>query len=233
MSGKKVTNVIKSVGEDIQNVKGVFITHEHSDHIQSAGILSRRLNIPLFATEGTWNAMEKNLGKIASQNIRIIEPGYGVEVEGLYVEAFNISHDAAEPVGYKIFGEDKKICIMTDTGYVSDSMEKNLMDSDIILIESNHDEDMLMVGPYALALKLRVLSDRGHLSNFTAGNALAKILHKGNEIVLLGHLSDDNNIPMLAYKTVEEILINSGIEPGRDVSLGIAPRDINTKIFEI
>ena len=233
MSGKKIANAVNSVGENLDDVKAIFVTHEHSDHIQAAGIMSRRLKIPIYATEGTWGAMEKSIGKIAPENIQIIESGIGNEIDDLFVESFDISHDAAQPVGFKMFHADKKISVMTDTGYVSDAMKMHLKNSDLIMIESNHDEDMLMVGPYPPTLKKRVLGKKGHLSNNIAGDTLAELLHKGNEIVLLGHLSEDNNIPMLAYKTVAEILENKGIKMEFDVKLNLTFRERSTKVFEV
>lgn len=233
LSGKKITNAINSVGEHIEDIKAIFVTHEHSDHIQAAGIMSRKLKIPIYATAGTWKAMEKHVGKIEAHNIQVIEPGVGTEIEDLFIESFDISHDAAEPVGFKVFFGNKKISVMTDTGYVSESMKKHIYNSDLIMIESNHDEDMLIVGPYSPSLKQRVLSEKGHLSNDTAGNTLADILHKGSEIVLLGHLSEDNNIPLLAYKTVGGILSSRGLNLEKDVKLNLTYRDRSTEIFEL
>lgn len=231
LSGKKIQEAIKGIGEDPTEIQGIFITHEHIDHIQSAGILSRRYNIPIYANEKTWIAMQPTIGEVKSENIKICD--CSVEIGELFVEAFDVSHDAAKPVGYKIFNKNKKISLLTDTGCVSEEIEKHISDSDLLLIESNHDEDMVLVGPYPWPLKRRVLGEFGHMSNNLAGKLLSKILKKGSEIVLLGHLSKENNFPELAYKTVECILNENNIYIKDGLILDMTYRDKSSKLYEL
>lgn len=231
LSGKKIQQAILSIDEDPTDIQGIFVTHEHIDHIQGAGILSRRFNIPIYANEETWKAMQPSIGEVKSENIKIFDES--VEIGELYVQAFDISHDAVKPVGYKIFNKDKKISLLTDTGCVTESIKQNVMNSDLLLIESNHDEDMVLIGSYPWPLKRRVLGEYGHMSNDLAGNLLAKILKKGTEIVLLGHLSKENNFPELAYKTVENILKENNIPLEDGITLNMTYRDKSTKVYEI
>lgn len=231
LSGKKIQQAMECIGENPSEIQGIFITHEHIDHIQSAGILSRRFNIPIYANEKTWEAMQPSIGEIKSENIKIFEDC--VEIGDFYVQAFDISHDAVNPVGYKIFNKTKKISLLTDTGCVTEAIKKHISDSDLLLIESNHDEDMVLVGSYPWPLKRRVLGDHGHMSNDSAGNLLAEILKKGSEIVLLGHLSKENNFPELAYKTVENILNENNIFIKDGLTLDMTYRDKPSKVYEL
>lgn len=231
LSGKKLQAAIESIGENTSEIQGIFITHEHIDHVQCAGILSRRFNIPIYANEKTWLAMESSMGAIKPENIKIFEKS--IEIGDLFVEAFDISHDAANPVAYKIFNKDKKISLLTDTGCITDEMKNHIADSDLLLIESNHDEDMVLVGSYPWPLKKRVLGEFGHMSNSLAGKLLVDILKKGSEIVLLGHLSRENNFPELAYKTVECILNENNIYVKDGLRLDMTFRDKCSKVYDL
>ena len=216
LSGKKIQQEIVNIGEDPKNVDAIFVTHEHIDHIQGVGIMSRRLDVPVYANEKTWKAMLPVIGEIKEHNIKILEECQ--EVGDLTIMPFDISHDAAHPVGYNIFYSSKKISLITDTG--------------LMLIESNHDEDMVLIGPYPWPLKRRVLGDFGHMSNDTAGNLISRVVRRGKEIVLLGHLSKENNFPQLAYKTVENILKENGIDVNPGIFLDMTYRDKSSKIYE-
>ena len=212
---------LKLTGNDID---ALFITHEHADHIKGAGILSRRFDIPVFATAETWAAMEGSLGKIAPSNKRIIYGSEMCPINDICVKPFEIPHDAAEPVGYNIFAGEKKITLATDIGHVTDTIRENLEDSDLLLLESNHDIEMLKKGPYPWHLKQRILGENGHLSNLAAGELLAEIMSGKMKYVFLGHLSEDNNNPHLAFETVEDILRKKQIEVGTHVKMDMASR---------
>jgi len=231
LSGKKIQQEIMNIGEDPKKIDALFITHEHSDHIQGAGIISRRFDVPIYANAKTWEAMSSAIGEIKSHNIRIMDDI--VEVGDLAVRSFDISHDAAHPVGYNIFYNNKKISLVTDTGCVNDNITNSIMDSDLLLVESNHDEDMVLIGPYPWPLKRRVLGEFGHMSNDTAGHLISKVVKRGTEIVLLGHLSKENNFPQLAYKTVENILKENCIEVNPGICLDMTYRDRSSRVYEI
>ena len=231
LSGKRIQQEIVNIGEDPKKIDAIFITHEHIDHIQGAGIMSRRLDIPIYANEKTWEAMSSCIGDVKSHNIKILDEH--IQVGDLTIKPFDISHDSAHPVGYNIFYENKKISLVTDTGCVNETITNSIMDSDLMLVESNHDEDMVLIGPYPWHLKRRVLGEFGHMSNDTAGHLISKIVRKGTEIVLLGHLSKENNFPELAYKTVESILLENSIEVNPGVCLDLTYRDRSSKVYEI
>lgn len=231
LSGKKIQQEIVNIGKDPQKVDAIFITHEHVDHIQGVGIMSRRLNVPIYANKKTWEAMTPHIGNIKPENIKILDEC--AEIGDLFVMPFDIFHDAIHPVGYNIFYKDKKISIITDTGCINEMIINKIMDSDLLLIESNHDEDMVLIGPYPWSLKKRVLGEFGHMSNDAAGDLISKVVKKGTEIVLLGHLSKENNFPQLAYKTVENILRENSIDVNPGICLEMTYRDRSSKVYEI
>lgn len=225
LSGKKVQEGLKEIGVNPQDINGIVITHEHDDHIKSAGILSRRFNLPIYANTNTWEAMINKLGDIKRENIKIFDNYNPFDIGDICVQPYEIPHDAASPCGYSFIHGGKKVSIATDIGYASDTVKENIKDSDFILLESNHDVEMLKVGPYPYPLKRRVLSNEGHLSNEDAGKAIVEILNSKIKKVMLGHLSKTNNYPELAYRTVLSVLEMNGIKDGVDIEIDIAHRD--------
>lgn len=233
LSGKRIQELLTSIDVEPNSIDCIFITHEHKDHIKGAGILSRRFDIPIYANENTWNSMKDDLGKLKEENIKIFNTNNSFEVADLGIVPFNISHDASEPVGYSFFNKNKKISIVTDTGCVNEEITQKIKDSNLLMIESNHDTQMLRVGSYPWFLKKRVSSEIGHLSNDDAGNLLIDVLKASNEKVILAHLSKENNFPKLAYQTVLNILSEKGIDVSKDISLEIALRDEASKIYNL
>ncbi|MCL2286494.1 MAG: MBL fold metallo-hydrolase [Firmicutes bacterium] len=212
VSGKRIENVLFKM--NVRNISGIFITHEHRDHIAGAGVMARRFKVNLYATPLTWRyfAANRSLGELNAEQIKVIEPDKPIDVGGVTVKAFNISHDAAQPVGYTFETKGKKIATATDLGCATDTVRDNLKGSNVILLESNHDPVMLKNGPYHQALKQRVASTRGHLSNADAGVLLAEVADDKLEHVFLAHLSEDNNTQMLAFDTVQRILEGNNVK---------------------
>jgi|SRR6056297_258425 len=231
LSGKKIQNQLISIQANPEEIQAIFITHEHIDHIKGAGVLSRRYDIPIYANKKTWEAMLPKIGNIEDKNIRIIEKNKSIEFNELVINSFSVHHDAVDPVGYTISNNKKKICLLTDTGVVDENIKANLDNFDLLLLETNHDVEMLKVGSYPFNLKKRILSKFGHLSNETAGHFLTKILKDREEVVLLGHLSAENNFPDLAEKTVSNILVEKGFTPGKNVKVEMTYRDRAGKIY--
>ncbi len=225
LSGKKIQEGMKEVGLNPSEINGILITHEHDDHIKSAGIMSRRFNIPIYANTKTWEAMIRSIGDVQKDNIKIFDGYNPFEIGDITVVPFEIPHDAACPCGYSFIHDRNKVSIATDIGYASDTVKENIKDSDFILLESNHDVEMLKVGPYPYPLKLRILSEVGHLSNENCGNMIVDILNSRIKKVMLGHLSKTNNYPELAVRTVLSVLEMNGIKDGRDIDIDIALRD--------
>ena len=214
-------------GIPFEAVRAVLVTHEHIDHVKGAGVFSRKFDVPIYATMETWDAMEGSLGKIAPRNKRFVYEGEPCVINDLCVKPFAIPHDAAAPVGYSVFAGEKKITVATDIGHVTDTIRENITDSDILLLESNHDEEMVKKGRYPWNLKQRILGERGHLSNRTAGALLAEIMSGKMKHIFLGHLSEENNSPYLAYETVAEILEQNRIKLGGALKMDMAARNSN------
>lgn len=225
LSGKRIQEGLNTAGINPTDIDAIIITHEHDDHIKSAGILSRRFNIPIYANTNTWEAMINSLGSVAEENIKVFNGYSPFEIGDITVLPYEIPHDAAQPCGYNFVKGKAKLSIATDIGYASENIKNNIKDSDFIFLESNHDIEMLKVGPYPYPLKLRILGERGHLSNEAAGKAIVEILNSRIKKVMLGHLSKTNNYPELALRTVLSELEMNGIKDGKDVDIDIAYRD--------
>ena len=226
MSGAKITAEMERVGLAPTDLSGILITHEHADHIAGAGILSRRYNLPIYANEATWSAMRDKLGNISENNIRLFETGADFHIGSLDITPFAIPHDAAGPVGYRIFAGGHSVATATDMGYLTKDVLKRISGSDIVLLESNHDPDMLMQNPhYSAALKKRILGRLGHLSNESCAQGILKLAETGVRNVVLGHLSAENNTPELAMDTAVRAAEEAGLVLGRDLHIDMAWRD--------
>ena len=225
LTGKAVEAALKKLDIGASVLQGILITHEHDDHIRGAGVLSRRYNIPIYANQGTWEAMESKIGKISINNIRVFDTDRDFYINDINVHPFGIPHDAAAPVGFCFFNRGKKISIATDLGHTNSKIINTVMDSDLVVLEANHDPEMLKGGSYPYHLKRRIMGRKGHLSNEDAGLALTKIMNGKLIRVLLAHLSAKNNIPQLAYQTVVQMLAAQGIVNGRDIVVDMTYRD--------
>lgn len=231
LSGRKIENLLKSIGVDPNTIDFMLVTHEHGDHIKGIGILSRRYNIPIYANDATWKSMLGQIGEVKGENILSFKTDSEFELGDLGILPFKVSHDASEPVGYNFYYKNVKVSLVTDTGYVSDDIKKRIKDSDLLMIESNHDVEMLKMGKYPWFLKKRILGANGHLSNEAAGHLLTEVLNCKNEKILLAHLSKENNFPELAYQTVANILTDNGININKDITLDLTYRDRVSKVY--
>jgi phosphoribosyl 1,2-cyclic phosphodiesterase len=231
LPGKSIEEALRNIGENPLDLDGIFVTHEHSDHSKGLGVLSRKYDIPIYANELTWESLNGIIGKVKEENVKIINKN-GTSIKDLDINCFSLPHDAINPIGYSINHKDKRVCIATDLGFFSSEVKSNISDADVLLLESNHDIEMLKFGPYPYVLKRRILSDKGHLSNEACGNALLEIYNDKHRNVILGHLSKTNNVPELAYETVNNILQENKITPGKDISITIAKRDVPSCYIE-
>lgn len=226
LSAKQIISRLGAIGASSARVKGIFITHEHADHIRGADVLARHLNIPIFATKKTIQ------NSFLCENTDLINSIKNTEIlklAGMEISAFSKSHKAADPVSFNIMN-GKTLSIITDAGFACENIVSAVADSDFLCIESNHDEKMLLDGPYPYFLKNWIKSDTGHLSNMQS--ALCVLEHASSKLnhVILSHLSQTNNTPELAIKT-----FNSLIKERRDLKPKVthSDRNIPTKLFRI
>ncbi len=230
LSGKRLEAGLNEAGYSAKEMAGILITHEHSDHIMGLGVLARRYGLPIYATAGTIAAIQGPCRKIVKDIdaglFHPIRADVPFSVGELEIEAFSISHDAAEPVGYLAGDGKQKMGVVTDLGMYDDYIIERVSGLSGLLLEANHDERMLEVGPYPYHLKRRIRSSRGHLSNAMSGQLLDRVLNERISRVLLGHLSKENNYERLAYETVRsEVTMGDGPFSGSDFPISVAPRD--------
>lgn len=203
---------LEEINVDSKEIDGVLITHTHNDHIKGLASFIKKTNSKVYVPL----AIAKQLEEIIPQeNIYILEQTS--EIKTIKINLFRTSHDAKGSVGYKLESGGKSLVYITDTGYINERYFKKLSNADIYILESNHDEKMLMNGPYPYYLKQRVIGDEGHLSNHTAGKYLASWIGEKTKYIVLAHLSEKNNTEELAYQTVKEELDASGKE--RDIMI--------------
>lgn len=222
MSGKKLETALSQLDISCRDINAVLLTHEHIDHTNGAGVISRRYDIPVYATEGTHR--NAAIGKISDKNTKFIKPGEKFEIGSIGICPFNISHDAAEPVGFNFFVGQKKLSLATDSGEITEEIQNCIYGSEEIILESNHDIDLLMYGTYPLNLKRRILGSHGHLSNAAAAETAVGLLNSGTKKIMLGHLSLENNTPDIAYQTTKNALTGCGAAIGHDIMLSVANR---------
>ena len=228
VSGKRIEQGLNALGHKTSEMQGVLVTHEHIDHIGGLGVIARRHGLPIYATEKTKQAILKtrSVGKIDESLFHVIEKNVRFQIGDLEVEPMEISHDAADPVAYVLRAHGKSAAVVTDLGVYDSSLIEKLSGLDALLLEANHDVNMLQAGPYPYYLKQRILGARGHLSNERAGQPLRRIWHDGIKAVILGHLSQENNYELLAYETVRlELALGADPKLGKDVPIYIAKRD--------
>ncbi|MDO4744110.1 MAG: MBL fold metallo-hydrolase [Clostridia bacterium] len=224
ISGKALDECLASVGILAESIDGIVVTHEHTDHIKGIGIVSRKYDIPVYANASTWHAIGGQLGKIRDENKKIFETGSEFYIKDIKIQSFHTSHDAAESVGYTFEIPDEKVSVATDMGKITDDILNAICGSHTVLIEANYDLNMLEIGPYPYELKRRIKGDMGHLCNDDCAD-LAKVLAKtGTRKIFLGHLSEENNFPGLALKTVENCL-TSGECPIKNLQLAVMAKD--------
>ncbi len=227
ISGKRIEAGMNQMNLTTRDMAGVLITHEHSDHVGGLGVIARRYGLPIYATQGTADAimMSGTCGRIDPNLFHIIRPDEEFLIGELTIRPIHVSHDAADPVAYILRDGNKKMGVITDLGYYDDYIIENISDLDAMLIESNHDVHMLQVGPYPYPLKQRILGDKGHLANESCGQLLGQVLNDHMVKVLLGHLSKENNYPELALESVRaEVTLGDNPYKGTDFDITVASR---------
>ncbi|NLO70925.1 MAG: MBL fold metallo-hydrolase [Porphyromonadaceae bacterium] len=205
---RTIRKFLKSMGMDFNRIWGVFVTHDHIDHIKAVGTIGEKFHVPIYSTQKIHEGIERSyrVTQKLSLSKEIFNIGEQIQIGDFTVQSFPVSHDASEAVGYSIQYKGKKFTIATDLGYVSEEVASYLTDSDYIILESNYDEEMLTKGPYPRVLQQRIKADTGHLCNTQTASFLADYFTEKWKYVFLCHLSKENNLPELAFMTIKEHL---------------------------
>ncbi len=227
ISGKRIEQGMNAYDYTTADMDAILVTHEHIDHIQGLGVISRKYHLPIYATKGTIEQIKRKHGDgIDAALYHEITPEVDFTIGDLLIHPMHVSHDAADPVAYKVISGDQQVAVLTDLGIYDDHIVDQVRGLDAIMLESNYDLRMLETGRYTYPLKQRIWGDHGHLSNVNCGQLLSEILHDDMQHILLGHLSKENNMPEIAYETVR-CEINAAECPykGSDFLIEVAPRD--------
>lgn len=228
MAACRIEKAMEDIGESMRDIAALLITHEHIDHVKSAGSLSRRYDIPIYATPKLWENYH-GFGNISERNQRKYD--YGMTIGDLTFDFFKTFHDAIQPVGLIITNGEHKLGICTDTGIVTPKMISMLKNADGLVFESNHDPILLKNSRYAPALKARIAGNCGHLSNEAAVEALKQIIGPATKEIVLAHLSEENNRPEIAYQKAFDGLRDLGV--GDTIHLSVAPPDHTSSILKL
>ena len=236
ISGKRIEQGLNSIERTTKDCDAILITHEHSDHVKGLGVLARKYHIPIYCTKGTMEELKQMsmLGKMPEGLYRPILAEETFSIGDLSILPFENSHDAAEPVGYRVSHGEKSVGIATDMGVYDEKIVENLQGLDALLLEANHDVRMLQVGAYPYSLKQRILGEKGHLSNESAGRLLCRLLHDKMKQIMLGHLSRENNYEILAYETVcAEVTMGENPWKSSDFKISVAHRDRASELITV
>lgn len=236
VSRKRINEGLATIDMNLKDINAIIITHEHIDHTRALGVISRSYGIPMYATQRTCEVIVdmSELGDFDKTLLKPIEPDVDFDIGDMRIKAHSIWHDAVDPVCYTLYADEKKLSVATDMGGFDEYTVHNLLDSDAMLVEANHDVRMLQAGPYPYSLKQRILGKRGHLSNESSGKLINSLLNNHIKAILLGHLSHENNYPELAYETVKtEIMDNPYTKDIRDFNLQVAGYSTPGKLIEL
>ena len=236
ISARSIQKYLREMGLDFQNIMGVLVTHDHADHIRAVGTLGERVKLPIYTTKEIHEGIDRNYGvreKLRGSSRRYFNKGEEWELFGMRINTFGIEHDSTDCLGYCIDYLGQRFVLMTDCGSVNEEMEAYIRTANHLVIEANHDEHMLLNGPYPTYLKERILSPRGHQSNDTCGELLERNWHPDLRNVWLCHLSLENNDPAVAYNTVRSYLEEIEIEAGKDIFIKPLERTSPSPVYEL
>ena len=225
VAAARIEGELREIGVSIDDIDAILVTHEHVDHVRGLGVLCRRHHLPVYANEGTWNGILQKENGIPVTCMRTFYTGEDFYIGGMNVYPFTIPHDAMEPVGYAFDCQGMRCGVATDIGHISDTWLEAISGCQALVLEANHDIEMVERGPYPMRLKKRILGRNGHLNNGDCAKALLTLAQRGTRAVFLSHLSADNNLPELAYNTVCEALCRAGYCVGDDISVAVSRRD--------
>ena len=225
VSAARVVANLREIGVSIDDIDGILITHEHVDHVRGLGVLCRKHGVPVYANEGTWQGIFLKETNIPARCVRTFFTGEDFYIGGMNIRPFSIPHDATEPVGFAFDYQGMRCAVATDIGHITQGWMNAISGCQALVLEANHDVEMVERGPYPKRLQQRILGRSGHLNNADCAKALLTLAKNGVKAVSLAHLSADNNLPELAYNTVCEALADAGYRVGEDISVTVARRD--------
>ena len=226
----------KNYGLPLSRVRSLLVTHDHADHIKCVGSMSHELHLPVYATEAVHQGIDRNYcvaHKVDAGLRHYLVPGNTVELGSFRVTPFAVPHDSSDNVGYQIEAQGITFCIITDAGRVTEEMGQYIGRADFLVLEANHDVEMLLNGPYPQHLKTRIQSGTGHLNNRVCAESIAQYMGERLRHVWLCHLSQENNHPELARKTVETVLRSYGIIVGKDLQLDVLKRTMPSGPYDL
>lgn len=233
LSCKKIEEALCTIEKNPNSIDAILITHEHSDHIKGLSIISHKYDIPVFATRETFDAMPTQTEKISNKNINYFYPNEKFNINDLEITPFSIPHDAANPCGFTINNEKHQLSIATDIGHMTNDIVKHLEGSELLLLESNYDTEVLKCCKYPFHLKARIAGCTGHLSNTMSGKTISYLLKNSNlNTAILGHLSKESNFPELAYQTVVDELLTNNCNTD-SINLSVASRELPGKLIKL
>lgn len=234
ISSRTIRKELKEHGVLLEHIRGIFITHDHADHIKGVGGLGEKFGIPVYATPETHKGINRSycMTEKLFKSVRHLYKETPLMIEDFKITAFEVPHDGTDNVGYCIEIGDKIFSFLTDMGHITTTASQYICKANYLIIEANYDEEMLKMGPYPQYLKTRITGNNGHMCNRETAEFLAENIHEGLKHIWLCHLSKDNNHPELAYKTVELMLRNKGIIVGKDVQLTTLKRSIPSDFYE-
>lgn len=232
ISARRITTALGEMGIDPAKLSGILITHEHRDHMVGLTTLTKKFALPVYTTDAVGRQLCYRV-PFLEDLIRPIRPAVGFDLDGLWVEGFSTPHDVAGSVGFRISAEGCSMALATDLGHLTPDVLAGVLGADLVVAESNHDEDWVKSGPYPYQLKQRILGDFGHLSNETGAELVRQAVNAGAKGVLLAHLSSENNTPARALAVCQRHLLAGDIDPQRDIHLSVAPKDCPSPILRL
>jgi phosphoribosyl 1,2-cyclic phosphodiesterase len=232
ISATSIRNYLKLLNIPIQSITGILVSHNHSDHIRGLEVLSRRNDIPVYTTSNVWRSIFISGNKISRDYIMEIPVRKKFHLSQFVIEAFPVCHDAPETLGFHICAGSKKITIATDLGHICKTSAAYIKEANLLVIESNYDEDMLLNGSYPKFLKARISSDHGHLGNHQTSGFLADNIGDNLEIICLAHLSRNNNTPGLALGTLHKAFSEKGIILNGHPRISVLKRNVPSEIVQ-